>query len=49
MAETLKVYLLRHLQEVQALPTTERLRKRYERFRCLGHFAEKQVPPAEPV
>jgi len=36
MAETLKVYLLRHLQEVQALPTTERLRKRYERFRCLA-------------
>ncbi len=47
MADTLKVYLLRHLQEVQALPTTERLRKRYERFRCLGHFTEKPVPPAE--
>ncbi|MGD0537056.1 MAG: acetyl-CoA carboxylase carboxyltransferase subunit alpha [Verrucomicrobiota bacterium] len=47
MADTLKVYLLRHLQEVQALPTADRLQKRYERFRCLGHFTEKQLPPAE--
>ena len=47
MADTLKVYLLRHLQEVQALSTADRLQKRYERFRCLGHFTEKQVPPAE--
>jgi len=47
IADTLKVYLLRHLQEVQALPTADRLQKRYERFRCLGHFTEKQLPPAE--
>jgi hypothetical protein len=40
MAETLKVYLIRHLHEVQALSTEERLKKRYERYRACGHFIE---------
>ncbi len=50
MAETLKVYLLRHLQEVQAFSPTDRLHRRYERFRHIGHFTEKPAsPPVEPA
>jgi acetyl-CoA carboxylase carboxyl transferase subunit alpha len=40
MAETLKLYLLRHLHEIQALPVADRLRKRYEKHRTYGHFSE---------
>ncbi len=40
MAETLKVYLLRHLQETEAVAPSERLRLRYEKFRRIGQVAE---------
>ena len=40
-------HLLKHLQEIQALPEPERLQKRYEKFRAFGHFIEKE-PAAEP-
>ncbi len=46
MAETLRVYLIRHLHEVGALPPEVRLRQRYEKFRSFGHFAE--APPVPP-
>lgn len=46
MAETLRVYLIRHLHEVGALPPEARLRQRYEKFRGFGHFAE--APPVPP-
>ena len=47
MAETLKVYLLRHLHAVQATPTADRLRQRYEKYRCIGRFNEQPPRPDE--
>ena len=45
MAETLKVYLVRHLTEVASLPVAERLQRRYDKYRRIGSFIEKPVPP----
>lgn len=44
MAETLKVYLVRHLTEVASLPVAERLQRRYDKYRRIGSFIEKPVP-----
>ncbi|MBU6402414.1 MAG: acetyl-CoA carboxylase carboxyltransferase subunit alpha [Verrucomicrobia bacterium] len=44
-AATLQQHWLRHLAALQAIPTTERLRQRYAKYRAYGHFLEK--PPAE--
>jgi acetyl-CoA carboxylase carboxyl transferase subunit alpha len=44
-AETLKVYLLRHLHETEAMEPAERLRGRYEKFRRVGHFSEAPAAP----
>ena len=41
VAATLKTHLLKHLEEIIALPVAERLKKRYEKFRAHGHFTEK--------
>jgi acetyl-CoA carboxylase carboxyl transferase subunit alpha len=46
-AAALKSALLRHLNELLALPGPERLKKRYEKFRAHGHFLEKTPTPAE--
>jgi acetyl-CoA carboxylase carboxyl transferase subunit alpha len=43
-AANLKTHLLKHLEEILALPVAERLRKRYEKFRAHGHFHEKTEP-----
>ena len=43
-AANLKTHLLKHLEEILALPVAERLKKRYEKFRAHGHFIEKTVP-----
>src|SRR5450756_1922488 len=56
-AANLKMHLLRHLEDIQALTTTDRLKKRYEKFRAHGHFIEtagdademKSAKSAEPV
>jgi len=40
-AANLKTHLLKHLEEVLALPIAERLKLRYEKFRAHGHFREK--------
>jgi acetyl-CoA carboxylase carboxyl transferase subunit alpha len=40
-AANLKTHLLKHLEEMLALPVAERLKKRYEKFRGHGHFIEK--------
>src|SRR5947208_14983676 len=57
-AETVRDYLLKHLEELRRLSPQDRLKKRYEKFRAYGHFAERQPPtevatnaavPAEPV
>ncbi len=45
MSETLKLYLLKHLHEVQAIPTSERVRMRYEKYRYCGHFQEPASSP----
>ncbi|MCX8109234.1 MAG: acetyl-CoA carboxylase carboxyltransferase subunit alpha [Verrucomicrobiae bacterium] len=55
-AETLKVYLLKHLHEVQAMSAEERLAKRYQRYRSCGYYQEEPVfpiqaganPPSQP-
>jgi acetyl-CoA carboxylase carboxyl transferase subunit alpha len=39
-AASVKDVLLRHLGEIAALPTDERLRRRYAKFRAFGHFTE---------
>jgi acetyl-CoA carboxylase carboxyl transferase subunit alpha len=46
-AETLKETLLRHLEQVLAIPGPERLKQRYAKFRRFGHFEEPQVVTAE--
>ena len=43
-AANLKMHLLKHLEEILALPVAERLKKRYEKFRAHGHFHEKTEP-----
>jgi acetyl-CoA carboxylase carboxyl transferase subunit alpha len=40
----LKTQLLKHLEELAAMPVAERLKKRYEKFRAHGHFAENTEP-----
>jgi len=46
-ALNLKTHLLKHLEQILALPVAERLKKRYEKFRAHGHFIEKAVDTAE--
>ena len=56
-AANLKTCLLKHLEDVLALPTAERLKKRYGKFRSHGHVLEKveqagemkSTKAAEPV
>ena len=48
-AETLKLYLLRHLHEVAALTVEERLRRRYAKYRAMGRFEENLPPSTPPV
>ncbi|MFZ0829112.1 MAG: acetyl-CoA carboxylase carboxyltransferase subunit alpha [Verrucomicrobiia bacterium] len=43
-AAFLKTHLLKHLEELAAMPVTDRLKKRYEKFRSHGHFAENTEP-----
>jgi acetyl-CoA carboxylase carboxyl transferase subunit alpha len=45
MTETLKIYLLRHLHELEGIEPAERLRRRYEKFRRIGHVAEAPGVP----
>jgi acetyl-CoA carboxylase carboxyl transferase subunit alpha len=54
IAATLQTHLLKHLEEILALPVPERLKKRYEKFRAHGHFIEKaddaaEMKPAKPA
>ena len=46
-AQTLQQALVRHLQELLALPREELLQRRYEKFRSIGHFLEKPAPQIE--
>ena len=40
-ASNLKIHLVKHLEEVLALPVAERLQQRYKKFRAHGHFVEE--------
>jgi len=46
-AATLKAQLLASLEELEKMSVTDRLKRRYERFRAHGHFMEKQPAAAE--
>jgi acetyl-CoA carboxylase carboxyl transferase subunit alpha len=46
-AATLRECLLKHLEQVLALPEPDRLKQRYAKFRAFGHFAEKQPTAVE--
>ncbi|MCX6913353.1 MAG: acetyl-CoA carboxylase carboxyltransferase subunit alpha [Verrucomicrobia bacterium] len=46
-ARILQEYLLKHLEQIQALPTADRLKQRYAKFRAFGHFSEKQSAAVE--
>jgi len=46
-ARTLQEYLLKHLEQIQALPAADRLKQRYAKFRAFGHFSEKQSATVE--
>jgi acetyl-CoA carboxylase carboxyl transferase subunit alpha len=50
-AATLKAHLAKHLTELESLSTSERLKRRYEKFRAHGHFHEPPpaAPPSEPA
>ncbi len=47
-AQTLGTVLLRHLDEVAAMSSEQRLKLRYQKFRNFGHFTEPQPAPVEP-
>jgi acetyl-CoA carboxylase carboxyl transferase subunit alpha len=47
MAVTLKTHLLKHLNNLVALPAAERLKKRYDKFRAHGRFLEQKPPSPE--
>jgi acetyl-CoA carboxylase carboxyl transferase subunit alpha len=47
IAATLQTHLLKHLEEILALPVPERLKQRYKKFRAHGHFNEKADDAAE--
>lgn len=46
MAATLKQHLIAQLKHLESVPSAERLKLRYDRFRAHGHFMEKQPQPA---
>ncbi len=48
-AKTLQEYLLKHLEQLQALTAADRLKQRYAKFRAFGHFTEKQPAAAEKI
>lgn len=48
-AGNLQKRLLKHLGQLLKLPTDERLKKRYEKYRAFGHFEERQALAAEPA
>lgn len=47
-ADTLKLYLLRHLHEVAGWSVEERLQRRYAKYRAMGPVAENR-PPNTPL
>jgi hypothetical protein len=48
-AEALKSGLVKHLEELKALSSPDRLKRRYEKFRAFGHFIEESQAKAVAV
>jgi acetyl-CoA carboxylase carboxyl transferase subunit alpha len=48
-SESLQKHLLKHLDQLLALPEADRLKTRYQKFRSFGHFEEAQTVVAEKV
>lgn len=48
-AATLREVLLKHLEALLALPSAERLQRRYEKYRTCGHFLEQPPPSLEKI
>lgn len=49
ISDNLKTHLLKHLEELLALPAAERLKKRYEKLRAHGRFIETINAEADAV
>src|SRR6478736_749492 len=43
-AKNLGKYLLKHLRTISELSAADRLKQRYDKFRKMGHFQERQMP-----
>lgn len=43
---TLKMHLIKHLDELTRISGSDRIRQRYSKFRSYGHFLEKVAAPA---
>jgi acetyl-CoA carboxylase carboxyl transferase subunit alpha len=43
ISATLRHLLLKHLDNLLKIPTPERLKQRYSKFRAFGHFSEKEA------
>jgi acetyl-CoA carboxylase carboxyl transferase subunit alpha len=41
-AQTLKAHLLNHLEQLEKMSPSDRMRQRYAKFRSYGHYLEKQ-------
>ena len=48
-ANNLKNQLLKHLEELVKMPTADRLKARYEKYRAFGHFEDNVEPSANGV
>ena len=48
-AKALQECLVKHLEQLLALPAPERLKQRYAKFRGFGHFVEKSPGTAEKI
>jgi len=46
-AQNVKDHILKHLTAVHAMTAADRLRARYEKFRKMGHFQDKQTTASE--
>ena len=42
-SENLQGHLLKHLEELLQMPTADRLKRRYQKYRAHGHFVEKSA------
>ena len=46
-AMTLKVHLIKHLDELSSMTASQRMESRYKKFRSMGQFLEKTTSPSD--